>query len=383
MSAQPGTRRPVPDTIDFVYDHGVEGDVATHDEVKASDFTEVIGEHRTETDEVMEVTRVEMIPPKADDGSLESFEYLRLWSGDSYYPKLRFREFMMGYKSGDYPLTTPSFGTAVLSGDANPDANVFQSAVPKFGTDTPVSPAVQNNDTAITDSFRIRLHVWRWDGTDSELQEWFNSAYGSTSYNQNISVSNPYKGTRRTYSRGGSVSITPGADGGAKGQFTQLTGGVDQSLPRVYPWATWTTNNQATKANRQYRFTTSNDRVDEDWKRLEFDYTDRKRAVLFDTIQVNTPDNLSEGAFVLDSRPDPQPGVQLTPNSAHQLPLTRPLDGSEPGHDDLPVEVADVAGEPQVIWDDGGGFRITDDGTSIPAEEVLIGVTGYQMVLTS
>jgi hypothetical protein len=37
----------------------------------------------------------------------------------------------------------------------------------------------------------------------------------------------------------------------------------------------------------------------------------------------------------------------------------------------------------QVIWDDGGGFRIEDDGNSLAANDVLVGAVGRYLELTS
>jgi len=376
-----GTIRPVVDTIDFVYDHGQEGDVAAHEEVKASDYTTIVGEHRTDTDEVLEVFKVELIPPTSN-GTLETAQAIRLHDGKSFYPNLRYREFMMGYKSGSYPYSTPALGTPVLSGEANPATNVFDTAVPKFGTDTPVQPVWVNDHTPVTDSFRVRLWTVRWSGTDSELQEYLSQQYGTTSFQQNIGLSNPYKGSQSNYTRRNPIRIERSADGGALGQFTKLAGGVDQELPKVYPWVTWSENAKPTKPNKEYRFTTINDRVDEDWKRLEYDYTDRKEAALFESLQVNQPANLQEGVLSLDSRPDPQPRFQLTPNAAHQFPFLRPQDGSQPERDDVPVHLADTY-EPQMVYDDGGGFRVVDDGDSIAADDLLVGVTGRKLELTS
>jgi len=376
-----GTVRPVVDTIDFVYDHAEEGDVNPYEEVKASDYTNIVGEHRTETDEILEVFKVEAIPPESN-GSLETAKAVRLHDGQSYYPNLRFREFMLGYKNDSFGLSTPPLGTPVLSGEANPANRVFDTAVPKFGTDTPVAPAWVNDDTAVTDSFRVRLWVIRWNGTDSELQDYLSKQYGTTSYRQNISLSNPYKGSNEQYTRTNPIRVQPSADGGALGQFTKLAGGVDQELPKVFPWVTWSENNKPTKSNREYRFTTVNDRVDEDWKRLEHDYTDRKKAVIYESLQVNQPTNLQEGILELDSRPDPQPTFQLTPDAGHQFPFLRPQDGSTPARNDVPVHLEDNY-EPQMVFDDGGGFRVVDNGTSIPAGELLVGVMGRRLELTS
>lgn len=381
-----GTDRPIYDTIDYLYDHDVEGDLAANDNVKSpDDFTTIEGEQRTETNEVMEVFKVELIPPYNDDGSLQQFDHLRLWDGSEAFPNIRFREFMLGFFGPDFTLSTPILGRPVLAGN-NPNADPIGTATPKFGTDTAVTPRLNNDGSAITASFRVRLHVWRWQGTDEEMQDFFNDVFGRTSFPQNIGMSNPFTGDSENFERGTPIQIRPGAKGGSKGQFTRLTGGVEQELPKVYPWATWANNNNATKANTEYEFTTVNDRVDEDWKRLEFDFTDGKEAVILQHIQVNQPNHLLKAVMHIDER-DEQPEFILGPApSAHELPFLRPLDGTgrsafAPGQ--LPVAMSGRLGNDQMIWNDGGGFRPVDDGTAIDAGNILVGVQGKRLTLES
>lgn len=384
-----GTVRPTVDTIDYVYDQSTEGNVVAHDTIRGSDYTDIVGDDETESDEILEVFRVEMIPPTSG-GELQSIDALRLWDGDNYYPHIRYREFMLAYQGPDMHLTTPDLGTPALAGATDPTTgdtispagHIFETSVPKYGPTTTVSPALINDGNAITDSFRVRLWVIRWDGTDEELTDYIEKTYGRTTFQQDIGMSNPYKGTGRQYTRANPVRIEPGAEGGAKGQFTKLAGGIDQELPKVFPWVTWSANNDPTQANKEYKFRTRNSKVVEDYQELEFDFTDRKNAAIFQYLQVNEPDHLHEGLLVLESRPDPQPNFQLSPNAAHQLPLLRPTDGYVSERDDLPVDLSEDY-EVQVVWDDGGGFRVVDDGTPISADDVLVGVQGRRLELTS
>lgn len=385
-----GTERAIKDYIDFVFDNSADGPVAVNDTIRGSDWSSIeSGQDRDEQtagNEVMEVERIEFIPPTNADGTLDTIEALRLWDGDEYYKHIRAREFMLGFFGPDFHLTTPKLGEAVLDPTNNTSpADPINSATPKFPSDTAVSPAVINDGTQIDQDFRVRLHVWRWQGTDAELRDYINALYGRTTFNQNITMSNPFTGDRQTYQRADPVRITPGADGGSLGQFTKLTGGTDQQLPKVRPWVTWSENNNATTTNQFYQFRTRNDRVDEDWKELEHDFTDAKKAAIYDYFQVNQPNNLLEGMFNLDERDGPQPSVALPPNSAHQLPVVRPLDGTKRTQDanQLPVGAESAFGARQVVWNDKGGFRVRDDGTSIGANNILIGVQGYRLQLES
>lgn len=385
-----GTERAVKDYIDFVFDNSVDGPVAVNDTIRGSDWTTIeAGEDRdnqTGGNEVMEVERIEFIPPVNADDTLDTVDEIRLWDGDEYYSHVRAREFMLGFFGPDFQLTTPKLGEPVLdpTNDVSP-RDPINSATPKFPPDTAVSPAVINNGTQIDQDFAVRLHVWRWQGTDGELRDYINALYGQTTFAQNINMSNPFTGDSQTYQRADPARITPGADGGSLGQFTKLTGGVDQQLPKVHPWLTWSENNNVTTANQFYQFRTRNDRVDETWKEVEHDFTDGKNAAIYDYFQVNQPNNLLEGIFNLDERDGPQPSVNLEPNSRHQLPFVRPLDGTRRIQDaaQLPVSAEQAFGARQVVWNDKGGFRVRDDGNTIAANNILLGVQGYRLQLES
>lgn len=387
-SVPAGTVRAVPDTIDFVYDNATSGNVAANAEVRQNDWTDIVGEHQTRTNEILEVERMEMEVPRTYDTNgnptgLETFQHLRLWDGQAYYPHVRYREFMQSLFSELDQMRPPRLGVPVLSGAKNPEQDPINTATPKFGPSTTVSPAIQNDGTAITDSFRVRLYVWRWEGTQRELQGYLNALYGRASFNQSIRMSNPYTGNSRTYSRDSTVQLS---GNNALGNFERLTGGTDQSMPRVYPWVTWATNNQATRQNQFYQFTTRNDRVAETWQSLEFDYTEERNAAIFENAQITEQPNLYEMEVVNEER-QTNPSLSLGTGIEHELPLVRNLDGTRRQlHDtgQLPRGFGTRLGGKQVVWDDGGGLRVRDDGdASIPAGDLLLGVNGKRLELTS
>ena len=383
-----GVRRAVPDVIDFLWDSGADGSIAANQVVRGSDWSSIDGQYETDTNEVMEIYAISLLAPitTGSPDTLDDWEELRLWDGDEYYPHIRPRAFMLGHWGPSYNQMTIPLGNPVLSGDHNPNNDPINTATPKFGTRTPVSPAIVNNGTAIDEDFTVRLHVWRYKGSQSELSRYISQSYGTTTFPQSISMSNPFTGTARTYSRARTTTIAPGADGGAHGQFTRLTGGIDQMQPKVYPWMVWTENNAATRTNTPYQFSTRNDRVAESWQALEFDLTDQREARIFTHIGVQQVANLDEGTFVIEERED-DPRINLSNDELHELPLLRdPATGAyADAHDGggLPIALADRLGRPQVLWDDGGGFRITDNGTSIAANSILVAVHGRVLELTS
>lgn len=387
-SGPSGVKRAVPDVIDFQWDANADGPIAANQVVRGSDWSDIDGQYETDTNEVLEVYGISLIAPitTGSPDVLDAWEELRLWDGDSYYPHLRPKAHMLGHWGPDTNQRSVPLGQPVLSGENNPNNNPIGTATPKFGTRTAVSPAIVNDGTAIDEDFTVRLHVWRYKGSQSELSRYISQSYGTTSFPQRISMSNPFTGNARTYTRARTTTIAPGADGGAHGQFTRLTGGIDQMQPKVYPWMTAATNNKATRTNTPYQFTTRNDRVVNSYEQLEFDLTDEREARIFSHIGVDQVANLKEGKFVIEERDD-DPRIKLSNDGLHELPLLRdPETGAlRDTHDGggLPVALEDRLGRPQVLWDDGGGFRITDDGTSIAAGELLVTVYGKVLELTS
>lgn len=390
----PGTNRAVRDTIDFIYNQGVEGNVGANAEVTEGDYTTVEGDNSTDSDEILEVTKIEYEPPVQADGSLHTIDHIRLFDGNNLYEDLRYRAFMMGYFGADFRFTTPQLANPVLSGQHNPEVGKFNTATPKYGPSTTITPELANDGTAIDDSFRIRLHVWRWKGSDSELEDFFRDAYGRTEFQQHVTLNNPFTGTRGEFTRGKPIQIKDTAGLDPKRQFTKLMGGVNQELPKARPWVTWADNNNRTTTNTPYKFEQAQNRVDVGWKELDFDLTDGKEARFFDYVMVNEPEHLQEGVLVMDER-DEDPVFQLTANVAHELPVVQPLDARVQPHDavQLPQHLGPVPdperptrgilGHRQILFDDGGGFRVEDDGTALDAGDVRVGVQGLVLELES
>jgi len=390
-AGQAGTNVAVPDTIDFVYEVGTDGNIAPNQIVRGEDdYTLVDGDPQTDTNEVMEVFKVEIDPAEdttTTPNSLSTVDSIRLWNGDSYYDHVRFREFQSRLFGPTENNSTPMLGQPVLAGTNNPASDPIGTATPKYGPSETITPAIINDGTAISEgTFTIRFHVYRWKGSNAEFVDFFNDVYGRTSFQQNISFSNPYTGESQTYTRSDPANIAEGTSESTLGAFTKLAGGVNQSLPKVYPWVTHAENGNDTRPNREYEFTTRNGNVANQYERLEFDYTDRENAVLFEHIAVQQNSDLDSGTFVVEER-DEDPDVNLGSGVRHELPLLRDPDDTSTVEEfdagQVPVSVADRFNSKQAIWSDGGGFRVMDDGTSIPAGDILIGVHGRKLELTT
>lgn len=379
--------------------------VATNDTIIGSDFDTVEGDRVVASNEVFEVERIEVIsPPQNNNGSVQPVEWIRLHDGDDYYPNVRLRWWMMGHQGPNYGVASPRLGQPVLENKVNPEARPILTACPKFGPDDQVNIALKNDGNQIDDNFAIRVHGWRFKGTSREMRNYFRRASNlSETINQTISLSNPFSEDGNVYQQTSPVNISPDANGGAHSQFTRLTGGVDQNLPKVWPWATWADNSSATKTNTDYNFSFSSDQVDDKWQEVFFDFSNGQNAAVFNYVmaQENVA-NLSELRLSLESRPsDDIPVFNVEDNDQHELPVVRRLADNDhsgagqveqalPGSSSNQVSVVDrvpkrvsqaLQQAEAVVWNDEGGVSIRDDGTQISSNGVRVGVYGNRLNL--
>lgn len=378
--------------------------VSTNDTIIGDDFDNVEGDRIVASNEVFEVERIELVsPPQNADGSVQPCEWIRLHDGDDYYPNIRFRFWMLGYLGPNFGMASPRLGQPVLENKANPANRPLLTACPKFGPEDQVNIALKNDGNQISDNFAVKIHGWRFKGTSREMQEYFQQASNlQTSINQSLNMSNPFSNESGRFSQD-NIEIRPGAEGGAHGQFTRLTGGVNQNLPKVYPWATWADNNSATRTNTDYEFSFAQDNVADKWQELYFDFSDGENAAQFDYVMVQEDvTNLLETKVKLESRDsDEIPAFNTEANDQHELPVVRRLaDGthSQAGQVEVPiagsgtnmVHVVDrvprrvsktLQKQETMVWNDEGGVVVQDDGTSISSNGVRVGVIGRRMNL--
>lgn len=393
------TSFPHRETIDF----NRTSNVSANNEIIGSDFDTIDGDPSLSSKEIFEVERIEMLAPQNADGSLQTFDRLRLHDGADYYPFVNYRSFMLGWRGVNNRITTPRLGQPVLENKVSPEQRPLLTACPKFGPEDRVDVSVQNDGSQIDDNFTVRVTGWRFKGTDEEMRRYFSRASNlSETINQTISMSNPFDEEGNTYPNE-TIRILQAAEGGAHGQFARLTGGVNQNLPKVWPWATWADNAVATTANRDYEFSFADDNVDNKYQSVFLNFADGDDAAVFDYLMVDDGvANLDEMKMELESRDEediPQFNVQDT--DEHELPFVRRLDGTYPSAEQYETSVAGSISRPvtkvdgvptrisdslqpaeTVVWNDEGGIVAVDDGNSIPANGVLIGVQGNRLELT-
>lgn len=394
------TKYPKRDTI--VYEQT--SNVATNDTIIGDDFDTIEGDEDLASNEVFEVERIEVVtPPQNADGSIQEVDWIRLHDGDDYYPRLRFRWWMLGYDGPNFGSRSPRLGHPVLENKVDAERRPVATAAPKFGPEDQVQIALKNNGTAIDDNFAIKIVGWRFKGNSREMRNYFQSASNlRTTYQQDLTLSNPFDEDTGSWSQN-RIRIHPDADGGAHRQFTRLTGGVNQNLPKVWPWATWADNDSATKTNTDYEFSFGQDNVADKWQEMFFDFSRGEEAALFDYVMVQDDvANLLEARIKLQSRPSEDvPVFNVEDNDQHELPVLRRLASnttSAAGQTEVPdqnvghAHATVVDGVPRrvskalqraetMVWNDEGGLAIRDDGTQISANTVRAAVYGNRLEL--
>lgn len=386
--------------------------VSANDEITGDDFDNIEGDPSLSSKEIFEVTRIEADPPLNADGTLDEVTRIRLHDGADYYPHVDYRWFMLGWGGSDFKFRTPKLGESVLANKVDPEQRPMLTATPKFGPEDRVDVAVQNNGAQIDQNFTVRVTGWRFKGNDAELNEYFSRASNlSTTLNQTVSMSNPFDEEGQSYPNE-AISISENASGGAHGQFARLTGGVSQNIPKAWPWATWADNLNATEANTDYEMSFSSDNVDDKYQSMFFSYEDAEKATIFNYAMVNDDvANLKSLKMELESRPEEEiTEFDVEDNDQHQLPFIRRLDGTVPSGSQVvknmsgpttvgsptnlgtakPVEAVDriprrLGSEMMpletVVWDDEGGIVVFDDGNSISANSIIVGVQGHKLEL--
>lgn len=350
---------------DFIYDHSVEGDLAVNDSWNPTPLTPAI-------DEIFEPFHVEIFPPTNIDGTLDTFREVNLRLHGENYNYLHAREFMLPPYTSNYPVEAISLGDPVLGVNpfthrrGNIMADPVGSATPKVGPREKLGIFVQNDATAVDRDFIVRVHYYRFKGTDEELQR----ILGMKNVTQSIILENPYKNKSMVFTKP-TIPIDLIS-------FHKLSGGVKQDLPRIFPYYTWCSNKLATTPNRWYTFAFEEGKVDYDFQDMHWNL-DENDAVLIQYLMVQPATNLYQARINLESRGGDveQLVYYALPNDRNQLPVPQPTDGTEPKRNFIPFKLP----RPQLIWNDKGGPEILDNGTAVVLGTAFLGLIGRRFEL--
>jgi hypothetical protein len=316
--------------------------------------------YETAPNEVLEVYRVEVVPPVSSDGTtIEKIKYIDLLIDGSEYGHLRINSVMM---PAEHPnnagaavdLCTMPYLHAKLAGRI---PTSFEGCCPKIGRGRRFQVRVVA-DSTIDSDFKVILRAARVVG-ESKLVEILGPA-----------VDAGFRLDSDMYAKTVPVSLDT---------FDELPGGTGQSKPQVFPWVTYARNAKDTTANQWYSFDPSAGNVAEDWMKMWFNLVNRDRAYLVNYLGVIPHTNSKALRLYVDGRiTNPEYPTYAYPGYNTFYPAMYYDVATNNGVKSAgPVKLK----APFLFHGVKGGIQILDSGTSIPANGAEVHVYGVEFVL--
>ena len=338
----------------FKYDHSSEGDQSA-DEVWNSDVYEL------EPHEVLEIYKMEIIPPvKSTTGVIEKLKYVTLVIGGKEYETIHVNSLMLPADHPTNPAVAIPFGTPYLH---RPLTGVLPDPVsgkcPKVRRGEKIRIRTVAGETIDTD-YEIILYAARVKNED-KLRE----VIGTSA----IPVAVTLNG--ETYSK---PDVPIRLD-----TFDELPGGLRQEKPQIFPWLTWATNKAATTANQWYSFE-PDQYVEEDWMDLSWNLVNKDEAYLVEYLAVIPHSNSKSARFYIEGRvTNPEYPTRPLPEYNYFPP---PLYLDTSVNQSLKRTAVPRKIVPPILYHGvKGGIQVKDNGTSIPANGVIVEVWGTKFVL--
>jgi len=326
--------------------------------------------YRTDPEEILEIRRMELIP--AVDPStrvMRDLEWMAPRVGGTTYETIRLDEVMPPVEHHLNAGIAVDFGLPYLWRPITGRLpSPFEGVCPKVGPGVEVTVAVKNTGTAFTEDLAVILRCARVR-TDEMLRE----VLGLAAYNPSFSL--------RRYE---AIDIRPDyyarpAIPVALDNWEEFPGGLKQPVPKILPWITYATNKKATTPNEWYDFYHP-DAVDKDWMALSWNLLKKEEAYLITHLCV-WPHNNSRDARIFiagraahpefPTRPLPEWNILMPPS---YMDTTVNEDLKRAGPHKLPMAI--------LMHGVKGAIQVRDNGTSIPAGGVKVGVWGAKFVLS-
>jgi hypothetical protein len=317
------------------------------------------GNAELDSDEVAEIVKIEVIPPVTGGGVVEELRDIKLYLDGKLHDYIN----VIGTDTfnQNVPITNDFSNPPVFLGtpmiDAINQGNPLVNAIcPKFSDDVRVQATAGAG--GISANFRIRLWGYRYEL--DQLTRLFGSSLGGQ-----LSVVD-----RR---RDRTLSLTKPTVTINKENWTQLPGGLDQAVPKIFTFFRYAFNANPTTPNVPYQFRFDTGNVDSEDENLRFEYDRFDKALLVENLGVRAAANSLNTFIWIDGErhPDSAYPTLLNNNRLHfgrgnpLLPATLPLY--------YPTYKLD---KPYFIWNDIGYIAHTDNGVSIPANNVAISLSG-------
>jgi len=208
----------------------------------------------------------------------------------------------------------------------------------------------------ITGDYEIWLQG-DWFEDDKAMQDFF----GETEFNPDpVKIRDPFRAHEITIHR--PTKLT-------KEEWTKASAGViDAPKPRVLPYFTYARNKKATIANKEFPLDIRFENVKEDWMSMYWDASEGTFGVYINKLGVHPHDNLLNTWIEIGGDEYPK-GRWITEYYRNELPLPFLVDDAQSKW------VREVGREMALlVYEETGDVRIVDNGTSIPADKVWVGL---------
>lgn len=233
--------------------------------------------------EVLEIYKIMIEPPISSDGSrVLKLRDVGLMINGERYPYLHLNSVMCPKEEPDLGYRTIDLGFPILySRIKNYVPSPIECTTIKLKEGDRLEVYASADEAMTNVSFTITMLAARARGADVLAKE-AGSVYDASFTLDSDVYSKP------------SIAITPAT-------FNELPGGVAQSKPAIFPWATYARNAVATTPNVWYDFDYPNF-VEREWQDLSFNLVDKSKAYLIKYLGVIPDTNSSKTRIYVEGR---------------------------------------------------------------------------------
>lgn len=320
--------------------------------------TSAVGDSELDSNEVAEVVYLEIVPPVTGAGVAEPLEKIALVLDNKSY-----EEYINIIGTDTFLFCPPktnlkngvllAFGTPMVY--AVKGQPLFDGTCPKFTKSVKIETTA--GAAGITEDYLIR--IWGYRYPTQELPRLIGSVGGRLEIHDDrtdrtLIVDKP--------------SIVASFD-----TWTQLPGGIDQSMPKINTLIRYARNAVATVANTPYRFRYEGNFVGSRVEDLYFPFDIETKAFLIKGFGVNAPANLAETFFIIDGKDRPKKRYPTTQfNNMLHFGRAYPLYPADfPQYFTIPK-----LDRPYLVWQDKGDICIQDDGNVIAIDQITVALNG-------
>jgi hypothetical protein len=325
---------------------------------QAAGEEKVASVYSTSPDEVLEVFRIELIPPVDTTAkAVKKLRYVTLVINGREYDTIRINSVMAPLEHPNNAGVAVDLGVPILH---RPILGQLPSIVditcPKVarGQSLAVKTVADEN---ITQPYSVILKCARVKGR-SKLME----------------IVGPYAGSARIELDGDTyIKDVPFP---SLETFDELPGGLAQSKPQILPWVTYARNVKATTVNQWYDFEYDSG-VKYQWMDLSFNLANKDEAYIVKALGVIPHANSKALRLFADGRiTNPEFSIKSDYNFFYP-PMYYDTDANAAMKRAGPVFLK----KPFLFHGVKGGIQVIDNGTAIPADGIEVMVWGTKFIL--